>query len=563
MSASVANELSKYEMFLQNPSIYVGNCSNDSGEFYTLKNIPSLSTETVPALSVETKRSPENEAELTLVRTTWSSILLKMFDELLMNCLDNFQASKRTKTPMTFIKISFDSESISISNNGKAISLQKNANTVDGKTIYNPELIFSRLFTSTHYQKKDENIAGMNGIGAKIATVFSHHLHLRIVNNGISYVQDFIPNSKTIEASVPEFEDLSLDQSQKNEKKTQKHSEKTGKGKSKIENLTEITFYPDFKKIGSCDSEIFNGTIQMFLKRLIDVKLMLSVKNEHLQIFINGSELGNVSVDTILKLYDLKNPVRFPYGWVCRSSSFHQISIINGISVSRGGSHVNALLDNLTKYVEQRMKRGSGSKSLKPILKQSIFILFISSCPHPAFTSQDKVELFEGFPEKILIDENLREIWKVFDIPELILGREREKITNSNSTSSKRLKIKDLTDATFAGTKRSQECTLFLAEGLSALSFAKIGMKSVLDANFYGCYPIGGKILNVRKSKAERINQSETILNIEKILGLRIGSKNENLRYGKVVILKDADTDGAEIMGLVINFFHFNLNIAV
>ena len=130
-----ATELTKYEMFLQNPSLYVGKCSNGFGEIWTI-----------------------DKNKLVLKTVSWNSILLKMFDELLMNALDNFKC----KVPMTFINCQFspDSEKIVISNNGKAISLSK-TKTVDGTVIFNPELIFSRLFTSTHYSKKEENTSGV------------------------------------------------------------------------------------------------------------------------------------------------------------------------------------------------------------------------------------------------------------------------------------------------------------------------------------------------------------------------------------------------------------------
>lgn len=493
-----ATELTKYEMFLQNPSLYVGKCSNGFGEIWTI-----------------------DKNKLVLKTVSWNSILLKMFDELLMNALDNFKC----KVPMTFINCQFspDSEKIVISNNGKAISLSK-TKTVDGTTIFNPELIFSRLFTSTHYSKKEENIAGMNGIGAKIATVFSTNLHIRIINNGTLYEQDFQPKEKEIYTSVPKISKL------------------------QSENLTEITFEPDFEKLG-CTPELFSDTLQVFIKRLIDVKLSEPV----LRIILNGEEiLKEFTIDDFWKLFKKEKFIRFQYGRIALSSSFKQFSVINGISVSRGGDHIQKIVNEITGYVEQRMRK----TGLKSIVKSSLFILFIGTCAKPSFTSQDKVELDKGFPQTILKEKDLKAIWNELGIGQLILGREREKSTASNSTTAKRLQIKDLTDATYAGTSKSKDCVLFLAEGLSALSFAKIGMKTVLNANYFGCYPVGGKILNVRKSKIEKANANEVLKNIEKILGLRAGARNDNLRYGRVVMLKDADTDGAEILGLLINFFH-------
>lgn len=513
-----ATELSKYEMFLQNPSIFVGKCSIDSGEFWTLEN-----------------------NQIKLVKESWASIILKMFDELLMNCLDNFQASLKTKTPMSYINVSIQrskdmSLRISISNDGKAISLAKTSKCLDGVPRYNPEVIFSKLFSSTHYDKKDENIAGMNGIGAKIATVFSKVLSLTIVNNKVLYEQTFKPTSKEIIAEPPTIT----------------------KGIDS-ENITKITFEPDFEKIEGIDESVLQGTLKTFLRRLIDVKLLVNeVLKQPLKIIYNNKEiLKDLSISSLWNIF--KNPsyadVEGPT-YKCRiaiSKGFCQYSVVNGITTTRGGQHITKIIEELGTFVEGKLKR----KDLKRTLKSMLLIVFVGTCPKPSFTSQDKVELDKGFPNNMLKDKDLQRIFKDLNLGDLILGREREKSTASNSTTAKRLQIKDLTDATYAGTKKSSECVLFLAEGLSALSFAKIGMKTSLDANYFGCYPVGGKILNVRKSKFERTNSNEVLLNIEKILGLKVGSKNDSLRYGKVVILKDADTDGAEIMGLIINFFHY------
>lgn len=516
-----ATELSKYQMFLQNPSLYVGRCSNVTDEIYSLSFENSLESDS------------KNEI-ISLHKITYSSILLKMLDELLMNCLDNYQASLNSNR-MTYIKVNVRDKQITISNDGIAISLKK-TKSIEGNIIYNPELIFSRLFTSTHYNKKDENIAGMNGIGAKIATVFSKELKLRIINDKTSYEQSFKATKNNIEASKPIIKKIDS------------------------KNITEIIFEPDENKIKELTEEIFNDTIKMLLKRLIDVKLFVKTckfNSKHdLKIYYNDTEiLSELSINDLLSCFsiDTSNVIKFNYGFVAKSSSFKQFSIINGISVSRGGSHINSLIDSLTEYAEKKLKK----KNIRNIIKSSLFIFFIAVCKKPSFTSQDKVELDTGFDKKILTDSELKKIYEGLNLEDVILKREREKLTASNSTTAKRLQIKDLTDATYAGTKKSNECILFLAEGLSALSFAKIGMKTVLDANYYGCFPVGGKILNVRKSKFERTSKNEVLMNIEKILGLKANSKNDSLRYGRVVILKDADTDGAEIMGLIINFFHF------
>jgi len=118
-----------------------------------------------------------------------------------------------------------------------------------------------------------------------------------------------------------------------------------------------------------------------------------------------------------------------------------------------------------------------------------------------------------------------------------------------------------------AGGKNSHLCTLALCEGLSAKSFVVKGMDSpYLKGNgrdFFGVYPLRGKILNVRASNGKQIADNKEITAVIQALGLRYNvdySNDENfatLNYGKLLILTDADTDGKHITGLIINMIHF------
>ena len=500
-------------MFMTNPTFYVGTCENMAGEYWTVNE----------------------EGSLEIAYSSWNSILLKMFDELLMNCLDNYVNSNRSgNEKMTYIHCFFspDTKNISISNNGKAISL-KTTKTVEGKSIHNPQLIFTRFFTSTHYNKTkaDENVAGMNGVGAKIASAYSQRLYLTIVNKGTRYYQEFWPTATEICSTKPEITKLNR--------------------KEEHENITQITFIPDFERI-DCDDALYSDTLNVFKKRLIDVKLMFP----ELSIVLNGNEfVPNLSRNNIFDLFDKDVFAKFKYGVISTNSSFKQFSIINGISVRDGGSHIETIINEILLYCEKKMR----IKITRDTIKRNLLIIFIAQCPKPVFTDQAKTKLDKGFPKSILDEKELRNIYTKLKLNDVILDRTRSKSTAKNSSKARLLQIDGLTDAVFAGTSKSDECVLFLTEGLSASGFAKIGMKSVLDENYYGCYPVGGKILNVRKcTSIKKAQDSKTLKNIEKILGLKAGTSNDKLRYGKVVILKDADTDGAEIMGLIINFFHYN-----
>ena len=81
------------------------------------------------------------------------------------------------------------------------------------------------------------------------------------------------------------------------------------------------------------------------------------------------------------------------------------------------------------------------------------------------------------------------------------------------------------------------------------------------DRNYYGIYPMRGKLFNVRDEAPKRIAENKEISEIKQILGLEVGkaytveSARQSLRYGKVIFLTDQDLDGSHIKGLAINLF--------
>lgn len=82
---------------------------------------------------------------------------------------------------------------------------------------------------------------------------------------------------------------------------------------------------------------------------------------------------------------------------------------------------------------------------------------------------------------------------------------------------------------------------------------------AVLGRDYYGVFPLRGKLLNVREANTKTLMGNEEIQNLIKIIGLQIGKNYEDLkslRYGAIMIMSDQDLDGSHIKGLVINFIH-------
>lgn len=134
----------------------------------------------------------------------------------------------------------------------------------------------------------------------------------------------------------------------------------------------------------------------------------------------------------------------------------------------------------------------------------------------------------------------------------------RRKAGGGGGKRSRLTGIPKLDDANNAGTAKGKDCTLIITEGDSAKTIA-VGGLSVVGRDYYGVFPLRGKLLNVREASHTQIMKNEELNNLVKILGLKHGqdySTTKGLRYGHLMIMADQDHDGSHIKGLVINWIH-------
>jgi len=190
---------------------------------------------------------------------------------------------------------------------------------------------------------------------------------------------------------------------------------------------------------------------------------------------------------------------------------------------------------------------------------------------NPTFDSQTKENMTlqqKGFGSKCTLSEKFINNMSKSGIVESVLAWAKFKAQNDiaktgGRKSSKIKGIPKLEDANEAGGKNSINCTLILTEGDSAKSLAVSGL-GVIGRNFYGVFPLRGKLLNVREANFKQLSENAEINNLCKIIGLQYKKKYlteddlKTLRYGKVMIMTDQDQDGSHIKGLLINFIHTN-----
>jgi DNA topoisomerase-2 len=241
------------------------------------------------------------------------------------------------------------------------------------------------------------------------------------------------------------------------------------------------------------------------------------------------------------------------------------VSFVNGINTRRGGKHVEKVVGTVMgDFCEAAAKKKIPVKPAQ--LRDSVVFFVNATIVNPAFDSQTKETLTtpvakfgsvfktDGALVKGLIKLGL------LDEAAAILDAKANKDAKKTDGSKKRVLrgMPKLVDALWAGTSKSEDCTLILTEGDSAATSAIAGL-AVVGRECWGVFPLKGKLLNVRDVSADKFAKNEELAAIKKILGLEQGKKyadTKTLRYGRVMVMADQDLDGSHIKGLLMNLFH-------
>lgn len=481
--------------------------------------------------------------------------LFKIFDEILVNAADNKVRDPTMKR--IYVTINSEDNLIEVKNDGKGIPIEIH----EKEKIYIPELIFGHLLTSSNYDDDEKKVTGgRNGYGAKLCNIFSTEFILETADplTGKKYTQKWESNmSKCHPPKITAF--------------------KSGGS------FTKVSFKPDLKRFSmeKLDSDILG----VMRRRVYDINA--SVRD--ITVYLNGKSLKIRSFKNYVELY-IKSierkkleengsedtaPEKIPkilyervndsweLAFCVSDGTFQQISFVNSIATTSGGTHVNYITDQLVRKVSDSLKKEK--KSVKPFqIKNNMFIFINCLIQNPAFTSQTKEQLTSRAKDfGSVCDISKEYIKKIMNtdlslrISEIATKNDAAALKKTDGSRKNRItSYTKLEDANKAGTREGHKCTLVLTEGDSALSLAVAGL-AVVGRDYYGCYPLRGKILNVREASADQILKNAEIQAIKKIMGLQHAKRYENassLRYGHLMIMTDQDHDGSHIKGLIINF---------
>ena len=483
--------------------------------------------------------------------------LFKLFDEGIVNCRDHVirmtQAKKNNIPnilPVSMIDVSIsDDGTITMMNDGNGIDIAEHPEY----KIWIPELIFGHLRTSTNYDKTEKKIVGgKNGFGFKLVLIWSVFGSIETVDHirGLKYCQSFHNNLDIIDKPIIT--------------------------KCKNKPYTKITFKPDYQRLGMIDG--LTNDIKALLKRrvydiaaitdnTIKVKYdgtLIPVKNftQYLDLYIG-------SKDNSPRVYEASNE-RWEYGVALSPNhEFNHVSFVNGIHTSKGGKHVEYILNQITRklvaFIEKKKKVSVTSNSIK----EQLLLFLRCDIENPSFDSQTKdymntpvtkfgssCSVSDKFIEKLAKIGVMDAACAITEVKETREAKKTDGVKTKNIRG-----IPKLIDANWAGSTKSNECTIIFCEGDSAKAGIVSGLSSS-DRNIIGVYPMKGKVLNVRGETTKKISDNKEIADIKKILGLEIGKVyksqedvTNSLRYGKVLFMTDQDLDGSHIKGLGLNLF--------
>jgi DNA topoisomerase-2 len=489
----------------------------------------------------------------------WIPGLYKCFDEAIVNSRDHVirlkekikNGEKKIK-PVTYISVEIDRKTniISITNDGNGIDIAEHPE----HKLWIPEMIFAHLMTSTNYDKTaKKTVGGKNGFGIKLALIFSTWGKLETIDHvrKKKYVQEYTGNLSKI------------------------HKPKITKSSAKP--YTKISFLLDFKRFGI--ENITDDIYYLLKKRTYDIG---AITSKEVRVTFNKTVVPCRNFEQYIDLcignkietprIYLNESKRWEYA-VCLTprGEFTQLSFVNGIYTAKGGKHIEYILNQLIRKISAYILKKK-KISVKPSTIKEQLMLFVNCViENPGFDSQTKEFLttpISKFGSKCNIpDEFIDKIIKKLGVMETAISlteikeNKAAKKLDGRKTNSIR-GIPKLMDANKAGTTKSHLCTLILTEGDSAKAGVISGL-SKEDRNFYGVYPLKGKLLNVLDTLQSKINSNNEITEIKKIMGLETAYEyksleeiKKKLRYGKIRFMTDQDLDGSHIKGLGLNLFH-------
>ncbi|XP_010271775.1 PREDICTED: DNA gyrase subunit B, chloroplastic/mitochondrial-like [Nelumbo nucifera] len=483
--------------------------------------------------------------------------------EILDNAIDEAQAGFASKIDVVLLA----DNSVSITDNGRGIPTD--LHPVTKKSALETVLTILHAGGKFGGSSSGYNVSGgLHGVGLSVVNALSEALQVTVWRDGMEY-QQMYSRGKPVTTLTSQVLQGDL-------------SDRRG---------TRIKFWPD-KEVFTTEIQFDYSTIAGRIRELafLNPELKITLRKED-----NVPEKAQYSeyfyagglVEYVKWLNSDKNPLHDTVSfrkevdgttidvalqWCSDAYSDTMLGYANSIRTTDGGTHIDGIKASITRTLNSLGKKSKIIKEKEISLsgehvREGLTCIISVKVPNPEFEGQTKTRL--GNPEvRKVVDQSVQEYLTEYlelhpDVLDSILSkslnafkaalaakRARELVRQKSVLKSSSLPGK-LADCSATNPEESE---IFIVEGDSAGGSAKQGR----DRRFQAVLPLRGKILNIERKDEAAMYKNEEIQNL--ILGLGLGVKGEDfkkdaLRYHKIIILTDADVDGAHIRTLLLTFF--------
>ncbi|MDD6757494.1 MAG: DNA topoisomerase (ATP-hydrolyzing) subunit B [bacterium] len=462
----------------------------------------------------------------------------------------------------THIEVEIGKENtITVKDNGRGVPVEIHPKT--GKSTV--ETVYTVLHAGGKFGGGGYKVSGgLHGVGASVVNALSEWMEVRVYKNANVYYQRYVNGGH------PE-EDLKIIDSC--------DEDRTG---------TTVTFKPDpeiFEETTIFDYEILKTRLRelAFLNRGLRISLYDLREDDKSDSFCYEGGISEYVAmlnkdkkpihETIIDCMGLENDISLEVALQYNESYNSSIySFVNNINTPEGGTHEDgvrrALTRILNKYATNNGLLKNNDDSLTgDDVKEGLTMIVSIKHPNPQFEGQTKTKLgnseCRGISDRIFSAAFERFLMENPDQARIIVEKSmtasRARVAAKRARELTRRKG-DLDITNFYGklsdckSKDPSECEIFLVEGDSAGGSAIKGRDSMRQA----ILPLRGKILNVEKARLDRALANEEIRTIITAFGTGIGDDFDlsKLRYGKIIIMTDADVDGSHIRVLLLTLFY-------
>ncbi|MBV8809118.1 MAG: DNA topoisomerase (ATP-hydrolyzing) subunit B [Acidobacteriaceae bacterium] len=453
--------------------------------------------------------------------------------------------------------------SITIVDNGRGIPVDIHPD----EGVSAAQVVLTKLHAGGKFDSNTYKVSGgLHGVGVSCVNALAETLHVEIWRDKATWEQDY-------ERGIPKAPLAKTGKSNKTGTKITFRPDPTIMDAMEFNfdtlagRLRQLAFLNKGLKITLADERgedirseefYYSGGIAEFIKHLNRGKSSLHDKPIH---FEGERELpngGRLTIEVALQYND--------------SYSENVFSFANNINTVDGGSHLSGFRSALTRTINSAAQSSGLIKDPKENLtgddvREGLTAVISVKLPQPQFEGQTKGKLnsdIQGYVVQ-LVNEKLGEF---FDKNPTVTKKIISKAIDAARAREAARKARDLTrrkGALDSGglpgkladcqERDPERCELFLVEGESAGGTAKSGR----DRRYQAILPLKGKILNVEKARYDKMLSHEEIRAMITAIGTGIGKGDDfelaKLRYGKIIIMTDADVDGSHIRTLLLTFF--------